>query len=42
MQVNRFCPCGFRVCKIIDILKIKFFNFSGDEKIKKTFLKLSL
>ena len=38
MQVNRLCTCGSKVIDaievIIDISKIKFFNFSGTERVK--------
>ena len=39
MQVDRPCPCGslviiFKVCGIIEISKIEFFNFSNSERVK--------
>ena len=43
MQVDRLCTCGsqvidFKVCVIIGISKIEFFNFSDIERVKTNVL----
>ena len=39
MQIDGICSCSslvieFEICRIIEISKIEFFNFSGTERIK--------